>query len=169
MRKLALLALCAGSALAPGSPSHQSEGYAATTWAGVHGDARNSDHVPLLVTTHLQPQWLALKGAASWTSPTVGEDGVLYVTTGRGKGFSHLHALDRSGGLVWESPVAQSRDDLDADAVFSAPVIDNDGHIYVSDSNQFWSYTGAGELRWVARLSEQGITQPLISLSLIHI
>ena len=149
MRVFAFLALCAGSALALGSPSHQSAGYAATSWAGPHGDGRNSDHAPLLVTTHLQPQWLALKGAASWAAPTIGEDGTLYVTSGRGKGFAHLHALSRSGELQWESPVAQSPDALDAEAVFSAPVIDADGHLYVSDSNQFWAYTGDGTLRWV--------------------
>ncbi|MAY36197.1 MAG: hypothetical protein CMN84_08880 [Spongiibacteraceae bacterium] len=163
MRVFAFLALCAGSALALGSPSHQSAGYAATSWAGPHGDGRNSDHAPLLVTTHLQPQWLALKGAASWAAPTIGEDGTLYVTSGRGKGFAHLHALSRSGELQWESPVAQSPDALDAEAVFSAPVIDVDGHLYVSDSNQFWAYTGDGTLRWVVRLADYGIKQPLIS------
>ncbi len=163
MRVFALLALCAGSALALGLPTHQSAGYAATSWAGPHGDGRNADHAPLLVTTHLQPQWLALKGAVSWSAPTIAGDGTLYVTTGRGKGFSHLHALSRSGELQWESPVAQSPEHLDAEAVFSAPVIDADGNIYVSDSNQFWSYSGDGTLRWVVKLADHGIRQPLIS------
>ncbi|MBB3047403.1 outer membrane protein assembly factor BamB [Litorivivens lipolytica] len=162
MRLFALLLLCTSPLLSHASPSHQSEGYATSSWATLHGDGRNSSHVPLLVTTQLQPQWLALKGASSWSAPVIAEDGTLYVTTGRGKGFAHLHAISRTGRVLWESPVAQSQDDLDAEAVFSAPLLDRDGHVYVGDSNQFWSFTVDGKVRWVANLRDLGIRQPLM-------
>ena len=61
-------------------------GYGAAPWATVHGDSRNSDYVPMQTGTALEHGWRALEGSVSWTAPSVGLDGTLYVTTGRGRG-----------------------------------------------------------------------------------
>lgn len=139
-------------------------GYAQTSWASVHGDASNSDYVPLILSTELQPQWLALKSTVSWTAPTVSPNGNLYITTGRGDGYSHLHALNRDGEILWESAPQRSLDDLDAMAVVSAPVIDVDGDIYVSDSNQLWAFHENGKTKWVASLAKRGISEPFVTV-----
>lgn len=138
-------------------------GYAQTSWASVHGDASNSDYVPLILSTELQAQWLALKGSVSWTAPTIAADGSLYITTGRGRGYSHLHALDRDGELLWEAAPQQTLDDLDAMAVISAPVIDSDGDLYVSDSNQLWAFHSDGRVKWVSSLEAHRINEPFVT------
>lgn len=138
-------------------------GYAQTSWASVHGDASNSDYVPLILSTELQAQWLALKESASWTAPTVAANGNLYITTGRGQGYAHLHALNRDGELLWEAAPQQSPDDLDAMAVISAPIIDSDGDLYVSDSNQFWAFHSDGRVKWTRSLEKHGINEPFVT------
>ncbi len=143
--------------------SRHAPGYAQTSWASVHGDASNSDYVPLILSTELQAQWLALKGSVSWTAPTVSPDGTLYITTGRGKGYAHLHALNRDGDVLWEASPQQTLDDLDAMAVVSAPIIDTDGDLYVSDSNQLWAFHADGRVKWVSSLSRHGINEPFVS------
>lgn len=159
-----LLALSlTGGAYAEDFSARHAPGYAQTSWASVHGDASNSDYVPLILSTELQAQWLALKESASWTAPTVAADGSLYITTGRGKGYSHLHALNRDGELLWEAAPQQTLDDLDAMAVISAPVIDVDGDLYVSDSNQLWAFQPDGQVKWVVSLKKHGINEPFVT------
>ncbi len=138
-------------------------GYAQTSWASVHGDASNSDYVPLIVSTELQPQWLALKSSTSWTAPTVAADGNVYITTGRGEGHSHLHALNRDGEVLWESGPQQTLDDLDAMAIVSAPIIDIDGDLYLSDSNQLWAFHSNGQVKWVVSLKNRDINEPFVT------
>ncbi|WP_372758826.1 PQQ-binding-like beta-propeller repeat protein [Litorivivens sp.] len=164
---ICLLSVHASSIAADVFSSRSAPGYAQTTWASLHGDSRNSDYVPLAVSTKLQPQWLALKNAVSWAAPSIAADGTLYVTTGRGKGYSHLHALSRSGELLWASPPQMSPDDLDAKALFSAPVLDDGGNVYVSDSNQLWSFTGGGAVRWTADLAAHDIREPFLTAIIV--
>ncbi len=159
---LLVLALSAAASAEDFSVRH-APGYAQTSWASVHGDASNSDYVPLILSTELQAQWLALKSTASWTAPTVAPDGTLYITTGRGQGFSHLHALNRDGDVIWEAAPQSSLNDLDAMAVISAPLIDSDGDIYVSDSNQLWAYRNDGRVKWVSSLLDHGIGEPFVT------
>ncbi|MFT5577184.1 MAG: outer membrane protein assembly factor BamB [Bermanella sp.] len=159
---LLALSLTGGGAAEDFSAQH-APGYAQTSWASVHGDASNSDYVPLILSTELQPQWLALKGSVSLTAPSVAADGSLYITTGRGKGYSHLHALNRDGELLWEAAPEQSLDDLDAMAVISAPIIDVDGDLYVSDSNQLWAFHADGRIKWVTSLVSHGINEPFVT------
>jgi len=131
--------------------------YAATTWATVHRDSANSDYVPLSPGLAVAPAWTALDGAALLVGPVIGPEGNLYVPSGRGAGHSHLHAFDAAGQLLWEAPAMQSLDDVDYGAVVSAPIIDTDGVVYAADLNQLWSFTPAGDVRWVADLRRQGV------------
>ena len=130
--------------------------YAQTSWASTHRDSSNSDFVPF-VAPDLDPnvdqtRWTALDGAVTLLAPAIGPEGNRYVTTGRGPGTSHLHAFDADGNLLWESAPQQSLADLDSGAVGSSPLVDKDGHVYVSDADQFWSFRSDGRVRWVAPL-----------------
>lgn len=132
--------------------------YARTAWATVHRDSRNSDYVPLAPTMAVVPAWSALEGAALLVGPVIGPEGHLYVPSGRGIGTSHLHAFDHEGRLLWETPPMRSRADFDHAAVVCAPIVDGAGNVYAADSNQLWSFTAQGGLRWVAELPTHGIT-----------
>jgi outer membrane protein assembly factor BamB len=130
--------------------------YAQTSWASTHRDSRNSDFAPF-VAPDLDPsadqtRWTALGGAVTLLAPAIGPEGNRYITTGRGPGTSHLHAFDADGNLLWESAPQQSLADLDSQAVGSSPLVDEAGHVYVSDGNQFWSFRADGRVRWVAPL-----------------
>ena len=83
-------------------------------------------------------------------------EGNHYMTTGQGQGFSHLHAFDSLGRLLWKSPPQRSLDDFDALAGFNAPVLDVAGDLYVGDGNQFWAFHPDGEVKWVSDLPESG-------------
>ena len=108
--------------------------------------------MPISVSTRLVPAWNALDGAALLVGPVIGPEGHLYVPSGRGKGYSNLHAFSRDGALLWETPPMNTLADFDHAAVVSAPIIDADGNVYAGDSNQLWSFTADGVLRWVAEL-----------------
>ncbi len=156
---VALMAMgSGGSQLFAGGVSDigQTPFYAQTSWASTHRDSRNSDFVPF-VAPELDPnvnqtRWTALDGAVTLLAPAIGPEGNRYVTTGRGPGTSHLHAFDADGTLLWESAPQQTLADLDSAAVGSSPLVDKDGHVYVSDADQFWSFRSDGSLRWVAPL-----------------
>ncbi len=126
--------------------------YAPTVWATVHRDSRNSDYVPLSPGADVAVAWTALDGAALFVGPVFGPEGNLYVTSGRGRGTSHLHAFARDGSLLWEAPPMQSESDLDYAAVVSSPIVDAEGNVYAADLNQLWSFTAGGARRWVVDL-----------------
>ena len=138
--------------------------YAQTSWPTVHRDSRNSDYAPFVAPTVNQVAWTVLDGAATLLAPSIGPEGNVYITTGRGVGTSHLHAFDSNGNLLWESPKQTEQTDLtvlDAGAVGSAPIVDLDGDVYVSDSNQFWAFHSDGSLKWVVDLPEEN--HPFVS------
>ena len=132
--------------------SRQAPGYMQSSWSTVHGDSSNSDHVPLAMTSNVRQRWHVLKGAGIWTLPVVAVDGTVYVATGEGPGHSHLHAISPEGEILWQSAPQQSLADLDSLAVFSAPVLDADGDIYIGDGNQFWAFHPDGKVKWVVDL-----------------
>ena len=84
-------------------------------------------------------------------------DGTVYAVTGEGPGHSHLHAISPEGEILWQSAPQQSLADLDSLAVFSAPVLDESGDIYIGDGNQFWAFHPDGKVKWVTELPGLGI------------
>lgn len=158
---LAAFALAALAALACSSPppaprAGQAPGYAGSAWATLHRDSRNSDFAPLFATGDLRVLWSSLEGATMWVGPTLGADGHVYATSGRGVGTAHLHAFDRDGNLVWESAPMQSLADLDYGAVINAPLVGDDGSVYQADLDQLWAFASDGRVRWVASLRDAG-------------
>jgi outer membrane protein assembly factor BamB len=132
------------------------EFYGQAPWASVHRDSRNSDFSPLVTTTKLRTSWSVLDGAALINPGVIDSNGNHYVTSGRGPSFSHLHAIDANGNLLWESPKQSDAYDLDALAGFNSPVIDPAGDIYIGDGNQFWAFHADGKLKWVSPLPDSG-------------
>lgn len=128
--------------------------YEAAPWVSVHRDSSNSDRAPFATVDRVKPLWSALDGAALINPGTINAQGVLFVTSARGRGFSHLHAISPEGRVLWEAPRQRDRDGLDALAGFNAPVLDRDGDVYVGDSNQLWAFHPDGTRKWVARLPE---------------
>ena len=129
-----------------------SEDYAQSAWPRVHRDTRNSDYAPIAATAVNRTRWTALDGAAVLAHPSIGPEGHIYVTTGKGPGFAHLHAFDRDGNLLWESQAQSTPESLDSAAVFSVPLVDASGDVYLSDMNQFWAFQSDGSVKWVSPL-----------------
>ncbi len=170
MRKRALVLVLFGGFAPPSAsaggeffnPTH-APGYAQSPWATVHADSSNSDYVPIPTSRDLVQSFHVLEGAALWTPPTLGLEGQIYIASGRGPGTSHLHAFSREGTLLWESPPQGSLDDLDSAALISAPVVDEDGDVYIGDANQFWAFHGDGKPKWVVDFTGFGIEGPFIT------
>ncbi len=157
---LATVSLVIGGAAAFAEPVFdRGPGYAPSPWASVHGDSRNSDYVPLVTPTDVELAWRVFEGAAVWTAPSVGLDGAIWFTTGRGAGTSHLHAVSPDGQLRWES----APDDVGPGAVTSAPVIDADGDVYVGDDDHFWAFHADGRPKWRAALAPLGVRGPFVT------
>ena len=154
---LALLPVCLAAHAAAFDNPRQAQGYLHSSWSTVHADSSNSDHVPLAMTANVSQRWHVLKGAGIWTPPVVGMDGTVYAVTGEGPGHSHLHAISPEGEILWQSAPQQSLADLDSLAVFSAPVLDESGDIYIGDGNQFWAFHPDGKVKWVTELPGLGI------------
>lgn len=130
--------------------------YGQTPWPGIHRDAANSDFAPFVAPQDGRVLWTALDGAAVLAHPTLGPEGNVYVTTGQGPGTSHLHVFDRDGLLLWESAPQATLADLDSGAAFNAAIVDRDGDVYLTDSDQFWSFHPNGEVKWVVDLPTPG-------------
>jgi outer membrane protein assembly factor BamB len=126
--------------------------YSDSEWPTVHGGPANNDYVPIRHGVEFHKEWEALVGMASITAPTTGSEGNLYQTSGNPPGKSNLFALDRRGNILWQTPPWQNRDDFDSCAVFSAPIVDTQGDLYVSDCNQFWAFRPDGQVKWVVNL-----------------
>ena len=130
--------------------------YAQTSWPSIHRGSRNSDFAPFVAPMLLRKKWTALNGAANGTGITIGPEGNLYVTTGKESGYNNLHAFDRDGNILWSSDL------LDSWAVSGAAVVDVDGHLYISDSDECFSFRSDGSLRWVVPIPDNFIT-PVIT------
>jgi len=132
--------------------SHRSP-YAASEWPTVHGSASNNDYVPVKQGLEFEHKWYALRGMSTAVAPTTGVDGNLYQTTGNAPGQSNLFALNRDdGSIVWQTPPWQDKDDFDSCAALNAPIVDEQGDLYVSDCNQFWAFKPDGQVKWVIEL-----------------
>lgn len=134
--------------------------YGQVPWASVHRDSRNSDFLPLVTLPKLRASWSVLDGAALINPGVIDAHGNHFMTSGRGPGYSHLHAFDEDGKLLWETKPQSSLDDFDALAGFNSPVLDVNGDLYVGDGNQFWAFHPDGEVKWVSELPNPG--QPFV-------
>lgn len=130
--------------------------YAESAWPTLHRDSRNSDYAPIPVTPPMRVAWESLDGAAIWVGPTIGPEGNLYISSGQGEGHSNLRALDADGNLIWEAAPQTSLADLDHGAVINAAIVDAAGNVYQADSDQLWSFSASGDVRWVASLRAHG-------------
>jgi len=134
------------------STAASSPPYADTPWPATHADSSNSASVNFPLPTKLEIAWEILKDRAIVQAATIGPNGLMYATSGQGRGHSHLTAFDRSGRIIWQAPEYKTSDDLDSFAILSAPVIDDQGDIYLCDSNQIWAFHGDGAVKWSAPL-----------------
>lgn len=128
--------------------------YSGGGWATLHRDAGNRKLAPGAPLFAAYRTWHALEGATVLTAPTLSPDGTtLYVTTGRERGHSNLHAFTLTGQLLWQAqPWQSASDSVDPCAVLSSPIIDDDGDIYVNDCNQMFAFTPDGQVKWITPL-----------------
>ena len=150
------------------APMDNGRFYGKSTWSAAHRDNRNSDFIPLPTPDAMRRTWRGIEGASFFMGPTIGPDGKIYATSAKGEGHSHLHAFDTRGNLAWKSKPMASKDDLDSAAFLSAAVLDEDGHIYVADSNQLWSFDSDGNTRWVTDLPALGVNGYIFSVYFTH-
>ncbi len=138
--------------------------YAQTVWSAGHRDAANTDYVPVLMSKQNKIAKHLLQGYPIFWAPTTGPQGNYYVTSGKGKGSSNLHALDAQGNVLWKSKPQQSLDDLDGWAIINAPVVAANGDIYVGDQNQLWAYKPDGRVKWLVELTQYGVDYGFMSV-----
>ena len=150
------------------APMDNGRFYGRSPWSGAHRDNRNSDYIPLPSPDAMQRTWTGIEGANFFMGPTIGVDGKIYATSARGDGHSHLHAYDTRGNLLWKTRPMEDWDDFDSAAYLSAPVTDVDGHLFIPDSNQLWSFDPEGNTRWVTRLEDVGIHGYIFSIFFTH-
>ncbi|MDE0364173.1 MAG: PQQ-binding-like beta-propeller repeat protein [Gammaproteobacteria bacterium] len=150
------------------APMDNGRFYGRSPWSGAHRDNRNSDYIPLPSPNAMQRTWTGIEGANFFMGPTIGADGKIFATSARGDGHSHLHAYDTRGNLLWKTRPMEDWDDFDSAAYLSAPVTDVDGHLFIPDSNQLWSFDPEGNTRWVTRLEDVGIHGYIFSIFFTH-
>lgn len=151
-----LSALCVGTGFAHADSSY----YSPSGWATLHQSGANRRAQPVDLPKEYRV-WTALSGASTLTVPTVGPEGNIYVTTGLARGQPNLHALTLDGKELWKSAPWQTKEDFDACAILSSPIVDRDGDIYVSDCNQLWAFKPDGRVKWTIDLPLPPADAPL--------
>ncbi|MEM7138757.1 MAG: PQQ-binding-like beta-propeller repeat protein [Myxococcota bacterium] len=131
--------------------------YMQSMWPAGHRDSSNTDYVPTTLRSEYVLDAHVLEGHPIFWPPTIGLDGVAYVTTGSPPGQSHLFAITPDGEIVWSAPPQESLADLDSFAIMNAPTIDRAGDIYVGDRNQLWAFRPDGSVKWVVDLTPHGV------------
>lgn len=132
--------------------------YAQTSWPAGHRDSSNTDHIPIVSSRTNRISRHLLPGHPVFWAPTSGPEGHFYVTSGKGQGGSNLHAFDGNGELLWKSKPQDTLDDLDGWAIINAPIVADDGDVYVGDQNQLWAFRPDGTIKWVTELTQYGVT-----------
>ncbi|MEM9729849.1 MAG: PQQ-binding-like beta-propeller repeat protein [Myxococcota bacterium] len=131
--------------------------YMQSMWPAGHRDSANTDYVPTTLRSAYELEAHVLQGHPMFWPPTIGLEGVSYVTTGAPEGRSHLFAITPDGEIVWSAPPEESLEDLDSFAIMNAPTIDRGGDIYVGDRNQLWAFRPEGSVKWVVDLEPYGV------------
>jgi outer membrane protein assembly factor BamB len=132
-------------------------GYAQTPWPAGHRDSANTDYVPIVMARDIRLAKHLLEGHPIFWAPIAGPEGHYYVTSGKGRGHSNLHAFDGRGNLIWKSKPQESLTDLDGFAIINAPVVAASGDVYVGDRDQLWAFRSDGRVKWVADLGPLGV------------
>ena len=142
--------------------------YSPGGWSTLHRGPANRKLVGPVPLAERYASWTVLEGASILTAPVMSPDGqTLYVTTGRARGESNLHAYSIDGELRWRSdPWTDPRSGVDPCAILSSPIVDVDGNLFIGDCNQLFSFEGGGRLRWVVDLppAREGDWQPSASI-----
>jgi hypothetical protein len=151
-----------------------------SAYMGTWGDNRNSGST--LVTSFEARRKAGQSQYLSWTEPnsppvsalltngsTEAPNGLIIAASPRGGGTSTVVALDLKGRLVWRTQ-EWSSDDEDADGVpdlaglgnavassagIQAPMVDDEGGVYVADNYGVWKLDqDTGERIWFSRFSD---------------
>ena len=128
--------------------------YAPGGWPTLHQDAGNRRSMDAVIRPRDYDYWQALAGASVLTAPVTSPDGQqIYFTTGLPAGNSNLHAYSITGTPLWQAePWSSAREGVDACAILSSPIVDDQGDIYLSDCNQVFAFRPTGEVKWVIEL-----------------
>lgn len=151
-----------------------------SAYMGTWGDNRNSGST--LVTSFEQRRLAGQSQYLSWTEPdsppvsalmtngsTEAPNGLIIAVSPRGAGTSTVVALDLKGKLVWRTREWHNRDE-DGDGVpdlagvdnavassagIQAPMVDDEGALYVADNYGVWKLDqDTGERVWFSRFSD---------------
>jgi outer membrane protein assembly factor BamB len=128
--------------------------YSPGGWSTLHRGPANRKNVGQVPLAEEYASWNVLGGSSVLTAPTMSPDGrTLYVSTGKARGESNLHAYSIEGELRWQAaPWSDPEEGVDPCAILSSPIIDNVGDVFIGDCNQLFSFDAAGGLRWVVSL-----------------
>lgn len=152
---LLALVVALGLAATPAQAQRAAEGvYSPGGWATLHRSAANRKLVRDVALAGEYAIWTVLEGASVLTAPTVSPDGeTLYVTTGRARGASNLHAFALDGTLRWRAaPWTAADAGVDPCAILSSPIVDLAGDVYIGDCNQLFAFRPDGRIKWVVPL-----------------
>ena len=151
-----------------------------SAYMGTWGDNRNSGST--LVTSFEDRRLAGQSQYLSWTEPdsppvsalltngsTETPDGLIVAVSPRGAGTSTVVALDLRGKVVWRTQ-EWSSEDADGDGVpdlagvgnavassagIQAPMVDDEGALYVADNYGIWKLDGkTGERIWFSRFTD---------------
>jgi len=128
--------------------------YADGGWSTLHRGPANRKLVPATDLSGDRVAWTALEGASVLTAPTFTPDRrALFVTTGRARGASNLHAFDLEGSELWSAPAwTDATTGVDPCAILSSPIVDDAGDVYIGDCNQLFAFHADGRPKWIAPL-----------------
>jgi len=124
-------------------------GLAASAWPKFHGDPMNSGQSPFVGAQTNHVKWTFSAGGPVRSSPSIGEDGTIYVGCDHG----NVYALDgATATLKWQFTAGG--------AVASSPEVGEDGTVYASsvNGNLYALDPVGGSLKWTQPAG--GISSP---------
>ena len=121
-----------------GSPAIGSDG---TIYFG----SDNDDYLYAVNPDGTEKWKFSIELALSWYhTPAIAQDGTIYIGQSEGAGFKYLYAINPDGTEKWKFHATNN--------VYSSPVIDSDGTIYIS-GQKFQAINPDGSLKWEASSS----------------
>ena len=128
--------------------------YSPGGWPTLHQDSGNRRAADSAILSRKYTTWAVAGDASVLTAPTTSPDGrQIYFTTGLSAGSSNLHAYGIDGEFLWDSaPWRTPVEGVDACAILSSPVVDEQGDIYINDCNQVFAFKPDGAVKWTIEL-----------------